>query len=114
MKKQTTMKAIVNNWKNVYETGYCDLQFIFKYEEPQYYNNGIYGWNCDIYTDAIRDIAITTGYRNMRGKMIPRELIEKYSNIAKEIMDYRNKSYQQVMDELNANKENFLDELLNI
>lgn len=115
MKKQTTIKAIRNNWEHVYYCGYCDLQFIYKYSEPEYYNAGVYGWNCDIYTDYSRDIAITTGYRNMTGKHIPSELIEKYSEIAKEILKNTfNKPYAEIKEELDQNKENFLDELKNI
>ena len=85
MKTHTTIKNIKLAWNNVYRCGYCDLQYIMKYYEPKYYNSGIYGWNCDIYCDYKRDIAITTGYRNMAGRVIPNGLIEKYSDIAKEI-----------------------------
>ena len=50
-KQHTTMKYIRNNWSKVFRVGYCDLQNIFRYEEPQYYNSGVYGWNCDVYCD---------------------------------------------------------------
>ena len=115
MKTKTTMKYIRQVWKNIYQCGYCDLQHIFYYGEPSYYNCGVYGWNCDIYTDYSRDIAITTGYRGMTGKQIPRELIEKYDKIAKNIMkDAINATYEEVKEALEQNKENFLDELLKI
>ena len=115
MKTHATMKYIKNVWGNVYQCGYCDLQYIMRGEEPMYYNAGIYGWNCDVYTNFARDIAITTGYRNMRGKQIPNALIEKYSNIAKEICkDTFNKSYEDIQAELYVNRENFFDELANI
>lgn len=115
MKEKATMKSIRHNWKNVYACGYCDLQDIFRYEEAKYYNCGMYGWNCDVYVDFARDIAITTGYRNMTGKWIPSELIDKYSAIAKDICkDYWNKNYEEVKAALDQNKENFLDELLKI
>lgn len=60
MKERTTMKSIRNNWNKVFKCGYCELQDIMKYHEPQYYNCGVYGWNCDIYVDYGKDIAITT------------------------------------------------------
>ena len=111
-KIKTDMKTINNGFKKVFRAGYCDLQYIYEYEEPQYYNCGVYGWNCDIYVDYKRDIAITTGYRNMRGASIPHELIKKYSDIAKEIYE---KPFSFPYDELKAaldeNRENFLDEL---
>ena len=114
MKTHATMKYVKDVWNNVYQCGYCDLQYIMKYEEPMYYNAGVYGWNCDIYCDYKRDIAISTGYRNMRGKMIPNELIEKYSKIAKEICKDWSKPFDKIKAELELNKENFLDELAKI
>ena len=106
------MKRINNGFRKVFRAGYCDLCYIFMYENPQYYNSGVYGWNCDIYVDYKRDIAITTGYRNMRGASIPYELIKKYSDIAKEIC---NKPFSVPYDEIKAaldeNREKFLDEL---
>lgn len=113
MKNQTTMKAICNNWRKIYKCGYCDLHYIFNYEEATYYNCGVYGWNCDIYTDYERDIAITTGYRNMRGKAIPQELIDKYTKIAKELLENRN-NYLEIANAMEENKNNFLDELLKL
>ena len=106
------MKAIRNNWNKVFCTGYCDLQYIFRYEEPQYYNAGVYGWNCDVYCDFKRDIAITTGYRNMTGREIPHDIIMGYSEVAKEI--YSNiftKPYEEIKKALDENRENFFNEL---
>ena len=113
MKTKTTIKHIRQNYKKVYQCGYCDLQDIFVGREPRYYNAGVYGWNCDIYCDILRDIAITTGYRAMTGRMIPAELIEKYSNIAKEIRK-STKNYNEIRDELDKNIDNFYDELDNL
>lgn len=111
-KIKTDMKRINNGFKKVFRAGYCDLQFIFKYEEPQYYNSGFYGWNCDVYIDYKRDIAITTGYRNMRGQSIPHELIKKYSEIAKDIEKAPfSKPFEEIKKALYKNRENFLNEL---
>ena len=114
-KIKTDMKRINNGFRKVFRAGYCDLQYIFRCEEPKYYNCGVYGWNCDIYVDYSRDIAITTGYRNMRGKQIPADLIKKYSDIAKEIINQPfSTPYNEIKAALDENKENFLDELENI
>ena len=114
-KQHTTMKYVQQVWDNVYRCGYCDLQYIMKYEEPMYYNSGVYGWNCDVYCDFKNNVAITTGYRNMRGRAIPHELIERYSNIAKAIMENgRGKSYSEIKEELDQNRRNFFDELVNV
>lgn len=115
MKIKATMKYITNLYDNVYSCGYCDMQDIMKHVNPVYYNCGVYGWNCDIYTDSKRSIAITTGYRNMRGQTIPHEIIEKYSSIAREICkDYWTKPYDELNAELDQNRENFFDELLKL
>lgn len=114
-KQHTTIKAIRNNWTKVFRAGYCDLQNIFRYENPQYYNSGVYGWNCDIYCDYARDIAITTGYRNMAGSRVPDEILEKYDAIAKEIIKNQwGESYEATKAKLDENRQNFLNELDNI
>ena len=115
MKIETTMKRINQLYSKIFRAGYCDLQNIFRYEEPVYYNAGVYGWNCDIYIDFKRDIAITTGYRNMRGISIPSEILEKYDAIAKEILKNTWKvSYDELKAKLDENRENFLNELNNL
>ena len=111
-KQHTTMKYIRNNWTKVFRVGYCDLQNIFRYEEPQYYNSGVYGWNCDVYCDYSRDIAITTGYRNMAGRNIPSEILHKYDEIARHILaNSLQMHYSEIKKQLDENRENFLDEL---
>lgn len=115
MKTHATIKYIKAVWNKKFYAGYCDLQYIMRGTEPTYYNAGVYGWNCDIYTDFARDIAITTGYRNMTGKRIPDELIEKYTNNAKEILKNEwVKPYEEVKKELEENREKFFEELNNI
>ena len=110
MKIKTSMKVITENYKKVFRCGYCDLQLIMRNDEPTFYNSGVYGWNCDIYTDNKRNIAITTGYRNMRGERIPDELIKKYNDIAKAAIEQN--GFGGGLDfTLETNKELFLQEL---
>ena len=114
-KTHTSMKAIRNNWRKVNQCGYCDLQYIMNGKDPWYYNSGVYGWNCDVYTNVKHDIAITTGYRNMTGKLIPAELIKKYSNRAEEMLrDAVGTSWEEIRDALEKNREDFFDELATI
>ena len=109
MKMQTSMTAITRAYY-CFRVGYCDLQNIFRYVAADYYNCGVYGWNCDVYTCG--SLAITTGYRNMRGKSIPEEVLSKYDNIAKEILSNTfKKPYEEIRAELDANLENFWNEL---
>lgn len=114
-KEHITIKKVRNYWSKVFYCGYCDLEYIMRGKEPTYYNAGTYGWNCDIYTDYKTDIAITTGYRNMAGRRIPDELIEKYTKVAKEIIrDSIATPYEEINEALEKNRRNFLDELNNI
>ena len=115
MKFKTTRKAIVNGSSNIVCAGYCDLSHLLYNHSPIAYTCGVYGWNCDIYFNYMHDIAISTGYRNMRGKTIPHELIEKYSSIAKEIVSKPFVTpYEETKKALDANRENFFAELVNL
>lgn len=108
MKMHVSMKYVKSLWRNMWRCGYCDLQYIMKGAEPHYYNSGIYGWNCDVYCDFKHDIAISTGYRNMAGRRIPAELIQKHTDIAKAIMgEMWNRPYEQIEAELEDNRKNF-------
>ena len=114
-KEHITIKKIRTYWKKNFRCGYCDLQDIMRYKEPTYYNAGVYGWNCDIYTDYKTDIAITTGYRNMTGRQIPSELIKKYSDIANDIYEKMAHDipfrYEEIKEAFDQNVRNFFDEL---
>lgn len=112
MKKHTTIKSIKKNYTKTFQTGYCALQDIFCTVEPEFYNTGVYGWNCDIYTDNTKNIAITTGYRNLTGLQIPNEIIDKYSKIAKSILDNRfMKKYDEILKALEENRNSFFTEI---
>lgn len=110
MKTKTTRKYVNTVWQNVYCAGYCDLQYIMHGTEPTYYNAGIYGWNWDAYVDYKTNAVITTGYRNMTGRRVPDELIEKYTERAKEIIR-REFTAANASAELEALRREFWDEL---
>lgn len=113
MKTKTTRNILKANYSNIYKCGYTELYYIFNGVEPNFYNSGVYGWNYDAYT--INNIAITTGYRSTIGKSIPRELIKKYSDKAKKILDkYRWVDYDTQQKELKENRINFINELIQL
>ena len=105
MKVKTSMR-ICNSFQHVYRVGYCDLQHIAPNTmiEPQFYNCGVYGWNCDLYADYETDTLITTGYRNMRGASIPREILHKYEKRASQI---NAKKFNDYSEKRRAYYENF-------
>ena len=88
MKTKTSMTDITRSYDKVYRCGYCDLQYLFSGEEARFYNCGVYGWNCDIFTAYVdgKSIAVTTGYRNMRGERIPGYIVKAFESAAKSIL----------------------------
>lgn len=84
--KKISMKEVQRKFR-CYQAGYCDLQVILATSYPEYYNAGVYGWNCDVYTFG--EVAISTGYRNTKGERIPAELIERYERKARSTYDWR-------------------------
>lgn len=111
MKIKITMKEIRNRFKT-YRCGYCDLQYIMRWHDAEFYNCGVYGWNCDIYVDWKHGIAITTGYRNMAGDRIPSEILEEYTNKAKEIESIRDWKEQERL--YTENREAFFEAVSNL
>jgi hypothetical protein len=113
MKLKTTRKEINERFAHVYRCGYCDLQNIFSKDDACFCNCGVYGWNFDVYCDWGKDVAITTGYRNMTGTRIPHEIIEKYSAIGKEIRsNCWSRPYEDTRAAMEENQRNFIAELL--
>lgn len=112
MKIKATRKYIRNLYNNVYCAGYADLQHIMVGYDATYYNSGIYGWNFDCYVDYSTDAAITTGYRNTIGVKIPREIIDKYEDKAKEILKETN--WEIVLEHLKENRRDFFNALAEI
>lgn len=106
MKKKISMAEITRHY-TTFRCGYCDLHYIMTYHDPEFYNCGVYGWNCDIYTFG--HIAITTGYRNMRGERIPDDIIAEYTENAKQITENTfRRPYSEIAAELENNRAAFI------
>lgn len=113
MKIKTSITALRKAYPHykIFRCGYCDLQSIVSSSDYQFYNAGIYGWNCDILVSHTYGIIITTGYRNMRGEMIPSELITKYSEICRDIRSDNTLTLSQQVESIDFTLEQFLCEL---
>lgn len=57
------------------------------------------------------DLVINTGYRNLRGKPIPKKLINKYEDFARNIL-LKSESIEETLYKLNLNRKLFIKELL--
>lgn len=81
MKTQITKKAIMSAYRNVIKVGYCDLQDALKWREPNFYTEGVYGWNADVYVIDY-DTVIVTGYRPFGNVELPRDVIDTLNSCA--------------------------------
>ena len=96
MKLKITDRELARE-RYVFISGYCDLQYLLKYESPIAYACGINGWRYDIY--KIDNVYITTGYSSPRGcKMrFPKELKEEFET---KLAQARKKSREEYEKEL--------------
>ena len=92
MKYKTTQKEIKSNFGIVVSTGYCNLQNLFNYVDPESYTCGVYGWNADIY--GFGGTAIVTGYRPF-GKSLNYEVVREYDLKAEKIVNNWNLSWEE-------------------
>lgn len=113
MKKIKTAMTICKRFKHVYSVGYCGLCYIAPraFIEPQYYNCGAYGWNCDLYVDYENDTVITTGYRNTCGPSVPLDVLDKYSKRAAGIDEKNYKTFDEIQNAYYENFKAFIKEL---
>ena len=84
MKFKTTRKYIMENYNTVLSVGYCDLQYLLRWENPIAYTSGTYGWNADIYN--IGGVAIVTGYRPF-GRHVDHDKIAAVEAEARKIVE---------------------------
>ena len=106
MKTQTTQKYIRAIENNIISIPYCNIQHLLTYTDANYYNAGVYGWNCDIY--VLNNCMIVTGYRPF-GNIKPKyDLCRKYDDLARDILNDHSIPWETQRDELNALLEEFV------
>lgn len=82
-------------------TGYCNLQFLLKFQEPFAYSTRAEGWACDYYN--VDGVLISTGYSPLKSKRVRScyELEHEYDNIAREILEDSEISWEEKEDKVN-------------
>ncbi len=77
MKLKVTDKELARE-RYVFISGYCDLQYLLKYESPIAYASGVNGWRYDVF--KLDNVYVTTGYASPRGcnMRLPKELKEEF------------------------------------
>ena len=85
MKTKVTKREIQQNFSRIIEIGYCDMQFLLRYHNPNWYGCGVYGWNFDVY-DLGKGLCIVTGYRPFGNLRIAYDKLHKLEGKASAIV----------------------------
>ena len=88
-KSKTTKIAIKARYDKIVKIGYCNAQFLLKFEEPTAYSERSEGWACDYYD--VDGVLISTGYAPIEGKNTHcnYDIVKRYDDQAREIIcDY--------------------------
>ena len=109
MKKLITLPKIRNlNGKKV-AICFCGAQFLLRFQNPEFYHAGVYGWNFDVYT--FDDYVICTGYRSMIGKYPDCELLKMYEKEAQKVCENYSLSYEDKAFKVNNLLSAFLESI---
>lgn len=108
MKHKTTKKEVSYWYGKKICVGYCDLQYLLKYQYAEAYTCGVYGWNADIY-EIDGNTAIITGYRPFGNIHPDYEITWAYNKQAKEIQ--RTNEYNTAEEKTNELLQKFIDEV---
>ena len=108
MKTLKTKKSMKQSAKETYSVGYCGLQFLLRYREPEAYSAGAEGWACDYY--RIGDVLISTGY-NPTGKNISYKTVNAYNEMAKNALNHPRFTDEEKREVLEIYIEQFIEEV---
>lgn len=108
---QVKKKDVINSYYNVICVGYCNLQYLLKCKDAKMYNSGVYGWNAWIY-HINNNTCIVTGYRPFGNIRPKHELITKYEEIAKDIVNKTHLHWNDKNKLLNKLLNEFIDEVI--
>ena len=103
-----------------FSAGYGELQNTLALESAVGFNSGLYGWNWDCYRlypgkedKNVFGVYIVTGYRNLLGRPIPYEMIQRYEAEAKELRENVIKTgWSTYVEKMNELVTRLVDELL--
>jgi hypothetical protein len=106
MKAKVTQKIVKAGHQHVLSVGYCDLQFLLRTRDANYYTTRAEGWAADIY--SIGPVAIATGYKPF-GDIDPSyELCRLYDGKAQDVWNNYNLKYEEKKEKI----EQLLDEFI--
>lgn len=100
MKTKASKRDIMSRFKWVLKVKDGGLKELLKYETPEAYTCGKYGWNCDIYTcSEFPNVCISTGPRPFGNLELSGENIKHFRSIihAFEISGINKEKYNELV-----------------
>lgn len=97
MKTKVTRKKIKENYKNIINVSYCNLQYLLNVANitPTYYCTRAEGWACDIYI-INNNTVVVTGYAPFGNIKPSFNLCEKYEAKAEKLLYSKYKKYTTI------------------
>ena len=115
MKYKTTRKQVKSGYSTIIEVGYCNLQYLLQYHNPEAYTTRSEGWGADVY-DMDRygygGVAIVTGYAPFGNNRLPYNKLKEYDNEAKSIIQNYNMEYPEKREAIRKLVQAFITEVL--
>ena len=111
MKVKTTRKEITRLSGKKVSIGYCGAQHLLWFRQPFAYTCGVYGWNFDAYD--INGVIITTGYRGMVGEHVDYDVLKKYENEARAVLQDYKRPFEDRKADVEALLNQFIEEVYN-
>lgn len=99
-KYKVTRKAMKESYDRIICVGYCNLQYLLRFQEPFAYSTRSEGWACDYYD--IDGVLISTGYApiDSRRTKSSYDVCRKYDKAAQKILcEYS--SYEEQKEKVN-------------
>lgn len=110
MKVKVSKKQIESAYFYKICVGYCDLDYLLRYRDPEYVTSGTYGWNADIFKINLNTVIIT-GYRPF-GNIRNYDLVKKYNEKARKIVFDNSLNFETQKKKVERLLQKFIDEIL--
>lgn len=96
---QVKKSDVMNQNRYIICVGYCELQYLLRFQDSPFYTAGVYGWNADVF-QINSNIVIVTGYRPFGNVRPHYELTREYDTKAGAILENDNLSYFEKESEI--------------
>ena len=111
MRVQVTKRDVMNQNSFVIRVGYCDLQYLLRFKDSQFYTAGMYGWNADVY-QVSSNVVIVTGYRPFGNVKVEFGILRGFEDRAKAILKDYSLKYEEQAEALDELLSEFLQVVL--